>query len=192
MKLGRTARLVLGIGIFVFALATLFMFYARQSGEQKELEKSLAGAQTQLTNFVSGKESLESLLAQQQSKLAEAQSTVQASFPELATSIEYNEVLAEIARLHNLEVVSMTAEQPRQSKVEDVTFVVISFGVGVRGTLNSILGMVNDIAKDKRFASATVEVVNIQVPEPQPITVGVAPEEPSATIKLVGYSYGGE
>jgi hypothetical protein len=192
MKLGRTARLVLGIGIFVFALATLFMFYARQSGGQEELEKSLAGAQTQLTNLISGRESLASLLAQQQSKLAEAQSTVQASFPKVGASIEYNEVLSELARLHNLEVVSVAATQPREQKMEDVTFIVISFEVGVRGEVNSILGMVNDIAKDKRFASATVEVVNIQVPEPQPITTGVAPEEPSATIKLVGYSYGGE
>jgi hypothetical protein len=191
MRLSRTAWLVLGIGIFVIALATLYTVYSRQSSEQEELKKSLAGAQ--LPRLISQREALESQLTEQQSKLAEAQSslsTAQASFPKLPASIDYDEVLSEIAHDYSLEVMSMAAAEPREKKVEDVTYIVISFEVEVRGEVNSMLGMVNAIATDERLTSAGVELVNIKVP--QVATEGEEPEKPLGTIKFVGYSYGGE
>jgi hypothetical protein len=193
MKLGRTAWLALGIGAFVIVLATLVMVYSRQSGEQGGLAKSLAGAGAQLSKLVSGREAQERQLSEQQGELDEAQSLLywsKASFPVFPTGIEYDEVLAEIAHANNLEVLSMTASEPRQKKVEDITFIVISFDVEVGGDVTSILGMVNAIAADKRLASTTVEAVEIRVPEAT--TVGEEPKKPSATIKLSGYCYGGE
>jgi hypothetical protein len=193
LRLGRTAWLVLGIGVFVIAFATLFMFYFHCSGEQAELEKSLTGAQTQLAGIVSGRAALESRLADQENKLAAANALLnnaRASFPRSNANIEYDEVLADLAQFHNLEVVSMKAAEPRETKVGDITFIVISFEAEVSGAVNSILGMVHDIAEDALFASATVEVVNLKVPEPA--AAGEEPAAPSATIKLVGYSYGGE
>jgi hypothetical protein len=198
MRLGRTAWLVLGIGVFVIVFATLLVIYSRQSGEGAEMEKNLAGSQTQLTNLILGRESLEDQLAQQQSNLSGAQallSSAQGSFPTLEASIEYGQVLSDLADAYNLEVVSMQADKPREKEVDDVTFLVVSFEVEVRGEVNSVLGMVNAITKDKRFVSTTVEVVDIKVPEPQSIiaiTSMVQPEKPTAKIKLVGYSYGGE
>jgi hypothetical protein len=191
MRLSRTAWLVLGIGIFVIALATLYTVYSRQSSEQEELKKSLAGAH--LPKLISQREALESQLTEQQSRLAEAQSslsTAQASFPKLPASIDYDEVLSEIAHDYSLEVMSMAAAEPREKKVEDVTYIVISFEVEVRGEVNSMLGMVNAIATDERLTSAGVELVNIKVP--QVATEGEEPEKPLGTIKFVGYSYGGE
>jgi len=193
MRLGRTAWLVLGIGIFVIVLATLYTVYSRQSSEQEELKKSLAGAGAQLPRLISQREALESQLTEQQSKLAEAQSllsTAQASFPKLPASIEYDEVLSEIAHDYSLEVMSMAAAEPREKKVGDVTYIVISFEVEVRGEVNSMLGMVNAIATDERLTSAGVELVNIKVP--QAATEGEEPGKPLGTIKFVGYSYGGE
>jgi hypothetical protein len=195
MRLGRTALLVLGIGVFVIVFATLLVIYSRQSSQGGEMENSLAGAQTQLTKLILGRESLEDQLAEQQSNLAGAQallSSAQGSFPTLEASIEYNEVLSELAEDYNLEVMSMEAEKPHEKEVEDITFLTTSFDVEVRGELNSIIGMVNAIATDERFASTTVEVVDIKIPEPAAVTTGKAPEKPSAKIKLVGYSYGGE
>jgi len=196
-RLGRTALLALGIGVFVIAFVALFFIYARQSSEQKELESSLAGAQNQLTMLISGRQSLETQLSQQQSKLGETQALLTsalASFPELEASIEYNEVLTELAGDYELEVVSMAADAPREKEVEGVTFLVIYFEVQVEGELSSILNMVNAIATDERFASATVETVDIKIPEPQPLIMTLVQEQEksSGTIKLVGYSYGGE
>ncbi len=193
MRLGRTARLVLGGGVLVIVFVTLFVVYARQSGEQEQLEGSLAGAQTQLTQLISGRASLESQLTQKESELAQAKALLnssQTSFPRLEASIEYDEVLSDIADLHNLEIESMSAEEPREMEIEGIFFTVIAFEVGVRGAVNSILGMVNDIAADERFASATVERLEIVVPQAE--TRGEEPPEPLGRIELSGYSYGGE
>ncbi len=194
IKLGKTARLVLGVGAFVIVLGTLFMVYSRQSGEQEELERNLAVAQTQLAKLISGKAAFESQLAEQEGKLAAAQAAISAAqrnFPGSEASIEYDEMLSELAVFNNLQVISMTAKAPRDKKVGDVTFVVVAFDVEVRGEVNSILGMVSDIATDERFASATVEMVNIDIPEGE-VGIGEEDEEPTGTIELVGYSYGGE
>lgn len=192
-KLGKTARLVLGIGVFVAAFATLFMFYSHCSGEQAELERSLTGAQTQLASIVSGKAAMESRLADQENKLSAANAllkSAQATFPRAHVNIEYDEVLADLAKLHNLDVVSMKAAEPCQKVIGGLTFTVISFEAEVSGTVYSILGMVDDIAEDAIFDSATVQVIKLAVPEPE--AAGEEPEPPSAIIKLVGYSYGGE
>jgi len=209
MRLGRTAWLILGLGIFVMAVATLFTVYLRQSSEQEELENNLVGAGARLPKLISEREALASQLTEQQGKLAETQSLLsEAGFPALSASIEYDEVLAEIADACNLEVMSMKAEEPSEKKVEGVTYLVISFEVGVKGDEGSILGMVNAIATDERFTSATVELVNIKIPEAVEeegleTTVvggeaegeeaeGEEPGQPLGTIKLVGYSYRGE
>jgi len=191
LRLGKTARLVLGIGIFVIVFATLWVVYSRQSSEQERLQKSLAGAGTQLTKFISEKDALASQLTQQQSQLVETQSLLskeEASFPKLAASIEYDEILSEIADDNNLQVMSMTAAMSKEQKVQDITYLVISFEVKVKGEVNAILSMVSDITKDERLISASVELVDIKVSEASgeeeaPTSVG--------TIKFVGYGYGG-
>jgi len=193
IKLSRTALLVLGVGAFVIVLGTLFVIYSRQSGEQGKLKSNLAVAQTQLVKLISGKVAFEGQLAEQQGKLAATQAAINVArrnFPGPEASIEYDEMLKELAEFNNLTVISMTAKTPRDKKVGDVTFVLVAFDVEVRGEVNSILGMVSDIATDERFASATVEVVNINVPEGE-VGIGEEAEEPTGTIELVGYSYGG-
>jgi hypothetical protein len=193
IKLGKTARLVLIVGAFVIILATMFIIYARKGGEQADLEVKLAGAQTQLSTLLSGREATEAQLAAQQDKLGEAQSLLnnaRGSFPKAGASIEYDEVLTQLASSHNLAVTSMTADSPRQKKVGDVTFVTVAFDVEVRGDMMSILSMVNDIAGDKRFASATVDLVSVSIPER--MSYWETPELPTAKIELVGYSYLGE
>jgi hypothetical protein len=193
IKLGKTARLVLIVGAFVIILATLFIVYARKGGEQADLEVKLAGAQTQLSTLISGREATEVQLAAQQDKLGEAQALLnnaRGSFPKAGASIEYDEVLTQLASSHSLAVTSMTADSPRQKKVGDVTFVTVAFDVEVRGDMMSILSMVNDIASDKRFASATVDLVSMSIPER--MSYWETPEAPTAKIELVGYSYLGE
>jgi hypothetical protein len=193
IKFGKTARLVLIVGAFVIILATMCLIYARKGGEQADLEVKLAGAQTQLSTLISGKEAAEVQLAAQQEKLAEAQALLnnaRGSFPKAGASIEYDEVLTQLANSHDLAVISMTADSPRQKKVGDVIFVTVAFDVEVRGDMMSILSMVNDIASDKRFASATVDLVNMSIPER--LSYWEAPGEPTARVELVGYSYLGE
>jgi len=190
MKLSKTAWLILGIGIFVIAFATLYMLYSRQVGEQEQLQGSLAVAQGALPQLVSEREDLESQLTQWESQLAEATSSlakIEASFPESVQSIEYDERLFKLADDCDLEIIELTAEEPSEEKVEDVTYAVTSFGVKVRGEVADILDFVNAIATSEYFTTATMEMVDMKIPEPDE-----EEDKPSATIGLVIYSYKGE
>ncbi len=182
-RLSKTGWLILGIGIFVIALVSLYMLYSRQGDEQEQLNDSLLVAQATLPRVVSEKEDwqrqltqLGSQLTQQESQLAQATSlldTTQASFPESVESIEYDEELFRIADNWDLEITTLTASEPHDNKVEvedinvdDITFSVTSFTADVKGEVANILGFISTIVTSEDFTSATAELVNINIPEP--------------------------
>ena len=101
-------------------------------------------------------------------------------------SIEYDEELFLIADDYNLEVMNLTASEPHENKVEGIPFDNTVFEVEVRGQVSNILSFINNVTTGGYFDSATVELVNMEVPKPD------EDKTPSAVIKLVIYSYEGE
>jgi hypothetical protein len=192
IKLGKTAWVILGIGIFVIAFVSLYMVYSRQDNEQEQLNDSLSAAQATLLTLVSEKEDWESQLTQWESqltqlgssltetedKLAQAASLLSrtaASLPESVESIEYDQELFRIADNWNLEITILTASEPSDNKVEvevedikveDITYSVTSFTVDVKGEVAGILGFIGAIVTSEDFLNATVELVKINIPEP--------------------------
>lgn len=189
MRLSKTALLILGIGFFVIASAALIMLHSQQSGDAEQLEDSLAMTQGLHTRLTSEREALDSQLIQLQNQLDEAESAFRrskANFPKVVMSIEYDEELFMIADDYDLEIMSLTASEPCDTKVEEITYDTTIFEVEVRGEVANILSFINNIATGGYFTAATVELVNMEVPEPD------QDEQPSAVIKLVIYSYEGE
>jgi len=189
MKLGRTARFILGIGIFVIAFGSLCLVYFRQVSEQKQLNDSLVVAQDTLPKVVSEKEDWEKQLAQWKSQLAQVESELaqaksllaesKASFPKAVESIEYDEEIFTIAGNCDLDIIKLTSSEPRNEEVEDstlpkprdkeaevITFSVTSFVVDVKGEVANILDFINSIVTGDYFTAATVELVDIKVPKP--------------------------
>ena len=137
MRLSKTALLVLGIGIFVIALVAMYYINSRQSGQQKQLNESLASAQALLPKLVAERQDLEGQLTQSQGKVDEvilALSRSEGRFPKSVDSTNYDETLFEIADDCNLEVVSLTVSEPSDEKVKgtDITYTVTTFKVVVR------------------------------------------------------------
>ena len=191
MRLSRTARLILGIGIFAVAFAGLYILYSQQAAEQELVKESLDRAQVVLPNLVGERKDLQDKLTRWESELAAATSSLdksQAKFPVSVESIEYSEALFkfDLAYGGNLQVMSITASEPRDTKAGDITYAVTTFGVVVSGYVEDILDMVDAIVTSKDFTSATVEEVNISIPVREPRT------ETSATIRLVIYDYKGK
>jgi len=189
MKLSKTALWILGIGFFIIASAVLVMLHAGQSGDIEQLEENLSVTQTVLTTLTSEREDLDSLLTQLYDQLDEAEaaySQSQANFPKAVMSIEYDEELFFIADDYNLEVMSLTASEPRENKVEGIPFDNTIFEVEVRGEVSNILSFINNVTTGGYFDSATVELVNMEVPEP------TQDEQSLAAIKIIIYSYEGE
>ncbi|MCX6011644.1 MAG: hypothetical protein NT134_05260 [Chloroflexi bacterium] len=189
MKLSKTALWILGIGFFIITSAVLVMLHAGQSGDVEQLEENLTVTQTVLTTLTSEREELNSQLLQLENQLDEAEaaySQSQANFPQAVMSIEHDEELFLIADDYNLEVMSLTASEPRENKVEGIPFDNTVFEMEVRGEVSNILSFINNVTTGGYFDSATVELVNMEVPKPD------EDKTPTAVIKLIIYSYEGE
>ena len=216
MKLSKISWLILGIGIFVIAIGGLYMVYHQQMQEQEQLNSELDTAQLLLPQLISEKDNSEKQLNRLNSDLAEAKSLLirfRESFPESVESIEYAEELFGLADYHELEVIKLTTSEPddkeiesesdsADKEVETVTYTVTTLEVTVQGEVADMVDFVNAIVTGSRFTTATVELVEVTVPEPlieQEEEIEEETEEeleeaeaPSATVRLVVYSYRGE
>ncbi len=150
--------------------------------EKEDWESQLTQLESQLTQ-------LESQVAQAMSLLAQRKML----FPESVESIEYDERLFQIADGSGLEIAILTASEPGDEtvevevediEVEGITYSVTSFVVNVKAkalelpleteeelqnyinvTVDNILTFITTIVADNDFTTATVELVNINIPE---------------------------
>ena len=214
MKLSKIAWLILVIGIFVIASGSLYWLYLQEGPKQEELNEQLSAVQAKIPKLASERANLESTLTELEDKLAQVTSqlrTAKAVFPAAVESIEVDELLFGIANDWGLEIISLTASEPSDLKVavememedievEDVTYLVTSFDVDVKGEVSDILNFIHTIVTHRDFDTATVEIVSIVIPDPvsEEEKEGLSKEEieereemdtPSANIKLVIYSY---
>lgn len=203
MKLGRTARIVLIVGAFVAAFFVVNQMKGEAESEQHSLDVQLELTQLILPKLAADKEALEGQLVLLESDLAEAAASLEesrAEFPADIQSIEYDEILFNIAHEWDLDIISLTASEPSSQSVEvtveptdpeaesvtyTVTYTVTSFNVMVEGqpveptpeeadefrtylyqTVADILSYFNSTTTGEDFTTATVESVNIIIPEP--------------------------
>ncbi|MGD9116061.1 MAG: hypothetical protein PVJ61_02615 [Dehalococcoidia bacterium] len=186
MKLSKTAWSILGIGAFVIVAAVLVMLLTGNSSEARKIEDNLEVTQTLLNKLVSEREELNSQLVQLNNELEAAADYYDESldnFPEDIKSIEYDEEIFSIAGDTNLDVLSLIASEPRKVVIDDITFQATLFEVEVRGTTANILTFIDDIANGGYFTTATVDLVNLEVPP-----VGQN-ELPVGLTKIIIYSY---
>ena len=171
MKLSRITWFILGAGIFVIATGSLFAVYRGEAKKQEELNEKLSVAQNILPKLVSQRQELESQLSQLESDMAQALATiasVKAVFPESVESIEYDEVLFNLAHNHALEVQELQASEPKAYKGDDesISYMVTIIDVQVTGEVSDILDYFNSIVNDEFFTTADVELVEIDIPLP--------------------------
>jgi len=255
MKLGKTARVILIVAVFIFAFFIVNQMKEEAESEQHSLDVQLDVTRLILPKLATDKENLEGQLVLLESDLALAAASLKesrAEFPTDIQSIEYDEILFNIAHQWDLDIISLTASEPSYRSVEvtlepadpeaesvtyTVTYTVTSFNITVEGkpvepapeeveefriyiyqTVADILSYFNSIATGEDFTTATVESVNITIPEPytelevtgiveaeaeetEAVTAEVTAEEEeelmkampaTATINLLIYSYEGD
>lgn len=225
--------LVIGIFVIAFgSLYWLYLQEGPKqnelSGQLSTVQARIPKLAAERANLESTLTELEDKLAQVTSQLK----TAKVVFPAAVESIEVDELLFGIADDWDLEITSLTASEPSDLKVavevetedielEDVTYLVTSFTVDVKGkapesdlteeeykayidkAVDDILNFIHTIVTHRDFDTATIELVNIVIPEPlsEKEKEALTEEEiekregikvPSATIKLVIYSYEGE
>ncbi|MDD5591005.1 MAG: hypothetical protein PHY18_03650 [Dehalococcoidales bacterium] len=123
MKLGRTARIVLIVGAFIVAFFVVNQMKTEAESAQRSLKVQLQLSQTILPNLAAEKETLKEQFVLLESELAEANASLGESrevFPVDIQSIEYDEILFDIAHDWDLDIVSLTASEPYLLEVETI------------------------------------------------------------------------
>jgi hypothetical protein len=169
MKFGKTAQLILAIGIFAIAIVFLYQTNAKRDAEYDGLNTQLATAQGLLPELVSDGQQLESRLNRLQIELAQAKDSLsdgKAYFPRTIDGIRYDELLFQMAHDRDLEMMVLETSDPAGVNVGDVTLTVTTFDIAVKGTVADILDFINVIAVGDDFGTATAEIVSITVPCP--------------------------
>jgi len=169
MKLSKIFWLALGIGVFIIGAVVLYMLYTDEKSEQQELNDRLAVAEATLPGLIDEASALENQIAQLQEALAQARAQLnlaKVEFPSSVESIEYDEILFRFADDSDLEITRLTAASPRDVTMGGITYSATSFTVAVAGEVIDILDFINIIVNDNNFKTATVELINLSVPEP--------------------------
>ena len=173
MKPSKKVGLIVGVGVIVVLLCIVLTIYFQQVREKQDLNDQLDRAADLSTSLEADKEDLEDQLAQAESLLH----TSQAQYPQEIHSIEYGEYIFEIADRSNVNFSSLKFPTTTAKKDGAVRYRVVSLSLPVSGALDAIFEFIDIINTDARFASTTVNSVNLNV------------AGGGATIKITIYSY---
>ena len=151
MKLGKTARIALIVAAFIFAFFIVNQMKGEAESQQRSLNVQLDVTQLVLPKLAADKADLEGQLVLLESDLAEAAASLEdsrAEFPADIQSIEYDEILFNIAHEWDLDITSLTASEPSSQDIEvtiepsdpeaksvtyTVTYTVTRFNITVEG-----------------------------------------------------------
>jgi hypothetical protein len=151
MKLSRKVALIVGIAVIVALLCVVFTIYFQQVRERQDLNERLESATVRSAQLTAEKGDLEDDLAQAESLLY----TSQAEYPQEVHSIEYGEHIFELIDDCNLTLGSLSFPKPSSTKV--------SLSLPVSGSVADIFEFIHTINTDDRFASTSVNSVNLNV-----------------------------
>jgi len=151
MKTNKKVWLIVGAVIIVALLCVVFTIYFQQVREQQDLNEQLDSATDRSVKLTADKINLEDELAQAESLL----NTSQAEYPQEVHSIEYGEHIFDIIEECNLTLSSLSFPGPSSTQV--------SLSLPLSGSVADIFEFIQTINTDDRFASTSVNSVNLNV-----------------------------
>lgn len=182
MKISKTTRWILTIGIFVILLVSAGVIYSRQEAEQNQLSLDIAQAQQDFPKYSEEKKDLEMRLSQANSRLV----SVQNEFRQYTESIEINEALFEAADEANVTITRLSSSPPADEELNGFTYRVFSLSITAEGEVLPELLIFNR-QLSQRFSAATIESVKINVPEAG--EEGTSEGKPTITLQVKVYAY---
>lgn len=161
MKISKTTRWILTIGILVILLVSLGVNYNRQKTEQSRLSANIVQAQQDFirytTQYSDQRKDSEARLSKVNPRLA----ALQDEFESPTESIEISIALFEAAGAAN--VTMLSSSTPAGEKVNDIAFHVFSLGISAEGDVEALLNFMANLSS--RFPNSSINSVNISVSE---------------------------
>ena len=182
MKISKTTRWILTIGIFAILLVGAGVVYGRQMAEQSQLSLEIAQAPRDFPEYAEQKKDLEARLSQANSRIASAQS----EFCQCTESIEINEALFEAAHDANVTITKLSSSPPVDEELNGITYRVLLLNIVAEGeVLPELLRFSMKVSE--KFSTATIESAKINVP-PAP-EEGTSEEKPTIDLQVKIYAY---
>ncbi len=197
MKLSKRFFLIIGIGIFIIALAGLGVVCFQRVSEKNQLNEQLASVQLRLSTVQL--EQLSSQQAELEEQLSQATSqfeAVKAMLSQPVGSIGDTSILFAIAEACGVEVTEMTSSSPATESLEGVTCSVISLTAKVEGKVPNLVGFITRL--NSYFTTGVVRSVTITVLEAassdntSTVLETTSSDNASANIQLAIYTHQGD
>ena len=198
MKIGKSTRWVLAVGILVVLLAYLGVNYYRQRTDQAKLITSMAQAQqdyikytTQYTEFEAQKGELERQLSEANSRIA----SLHGEFESHIKAIEINETLFDTASEAGVTITGLTTSFPEEVEITPpeseqpiITCQVYHINITANGEFVSLINFVDKLSYT--FSISNINLVDISVPAG--VEDSETEEKPAIVLSLAIYVYEAE
>jgi len=183
-KLSKTSWLILAAGVFVVVMAGLGITHSQQLSEQGKLDDELSIAQTSLNKLHI--EALQLKLEELQQTAEETQlqldEAVQA-LDQTVVSVEITDEFFSIAEYCGVLVINLSTSPIVPNIYEGIGLSSTSLHAAVEGATPNLINFVESLNND--FTTGLIKEVQIDIPPSS------SDETPSASVKMIIYSYEG-
>ena len=159
MKISKTTRWILTIGILAILLASLAVVYVRQTKELRDLNAGITQAQQNFDTYTAQQKDLEAKLNQVKSSVP----ALPGEFKSSLESIEISDALLEVADEAMVTITELSASLPDNEELNGITYQVVYIELTAEGKMVSTLNFVQKLGD--RFPSSEIEQVEIKVTE---------------------------
>jgi len=180
LKVSKTTRWILTIGILAILLVGPGVNYTRQKTEQSELTANIAQAQQDFirytTQYSDQKKDLEARLSKVNPRLV----ALQDEFESPTESIEISTDLFEAADSASVTITGLSSSTPASKEINGIGFRVFSLGITAEGEVVALLNFMANLGS--RFPNSSINSASISVSQ------GMG----SLNLSLKIYAYEGE
>jgi Tfp pilus assembly protein PilO len=172
LKFNARTLSVVGIIVFIVALAVLFLNYQNQNKQLKADQSNLDAANASLNQAIQNKtlaasnlSSLEDQITQLQNEIAVAQRSLvtrRSSLPTTLNTTDCTQLFTDKLNAFNIRLTGVSNGGIHDVTQNNLTFSTISFSVSIVGEANDVLNMLQSIATDPNFKNATLETITLQ------------------------------
>ena len=180
MKISRTTRWILTIGILAIFLASLAVVYLHQTTELRDLNTGIIQAQQDFTKYTAQQKELEAKLDQVESSIP----ALPGEFKSSLESIEISDALLEAAKEADVTITELSTSLPHNEEINGITYQVVYVELTAEGKMVSTLNFIQKLGD--RFPGSEIEQVEIKVTEGEE----TAEEKASVSLSLKIYAYG--
>jgi len=177
LKISKTTRWILTIGILAILLASLGIIYARQTTELRELNTSVAQAHQDFIKYTTQRKELEEGL---EAKLRQTKSSIaslQDEFGQYTESIEINKALFETADEATVTITNLSSSSPAEEELNGITYQVFTLRLAAEGEVVALLNFIRKLSD--KFPSSDINSIKVTASD----------EEGSLDLSMKIYAY---